>query len=92
MANDDLKLDQKEFAKMIASSHQVSDELDPETIVKRKLTIYLTAYYLAEKFNDLQAQSLNGEKPSNQDYQQLLKQLQETKFGDWWTSIQASNW
>lgn len=53
-SDDNLKLDQKEFAKMIVNSHRVSDELDPEAIVKRKLTIYLTAYYLAEKFNNLQ--------------------------------------
>lgn len=82
-SDDNLKLDQKEFAKMIVNSHRVSDELDPEAIVKRKLTIYLTAYYLAEKFNNLQDETFTSGLSTSQEYQQLLQQLQDTKFGDW---------
>ncbi|CAM3067255.1 hypothetical protein [Lactiplantibacillus plajomi] len=69
--NHNLKLDQRKFADMIVKSHQVSDDLDPEAIVKRKLTLYLTAYYLAEKFNKLEDAHFQG-KITDDHYQKLL--------------------
>ncbi|MCI1986163.1 MAG: hypothetical protein LKJ69_09610 [Lactobacillus sp.] len=80
--DDDLRLNPRDFAQLVIGSHQVSDELDPEAIVKRKLTLYLTAYYLAERFNSLQAQDLGAEDKQKQ-YQELLQQLADTKFSDW---------
>ncbi|KRO17186.1 hypothetical protein [Lacticaseibacillus saniviri] len=84
MPQDDLHLDQKKFAELVVGSHQVSDELDPEAIVKRKLTLYLTAYYMAERFNGLQDETFtDGTEPTSASYRALLKQLQDEKFGDW---------
>ena len=80
--NNNLKLDQRKFAEMVVASHQVSDGLDPEAIVKRKLTLYLTAYYLAERFNNLEDAHFKGE-ITNDHYQELLQQLKDDKFGDW---------
>lgn len=42
---DDLRLNPKQAANLVVGLHQVPDDKDPETIVKRKLTLYLTAYY-----------------------------------------------
>ncbi len=69
---DDLRLNPKQFANLVVESHQVPDDKDPETIVKRKLTLYLTAYYLAERFNELQQTTLSYA-PSRKNYQELLK-------------------
>lgn len=80
--DDDLRLNPRDFAQLVISSHQVSDDLDPEAIVKRKLTLYLTAYYLAERFNQLQGQDLGAGNEQAQ-YRQLLQQLEDTKFSDW---------
>lgn len=82
--NDELQLDPHKFAQLVIKSHQVSDELDPEAIVKRKLTLYLTAYYLAERFNHLEMQNFgNGSKSEKERYQALLAQMADEKFGDW---------
>lgn len=37
---DDLRLDPRKFAQLVVKSHQVSDQQDPEAIVKRKLTLF----------------------------------------------------
>jgi len=77
-----LSLDPRKFAEMVISSHQVSDDLDPEAIVKRKLTLYLSAYYLADRFNKLENAHFEGALDSKH-YQQLLNELKDEKFGDW---------
>jgi hypothetical protein len=77
-----LTLNQRKFAEMVVTSQHISDDLDPETIVKRKLTLYLTAYYLAERFNQLENAHFKGEISSDR-YQELLQQLKDDKFGDW---------
>ena len=79
---DDLRLNPKQFANLVVESHQVPDDKDPETIVKRKLTLYLTAYYLAERFNELQQTTLSHA-PSRKNYKELLKKLEEERFQDW---------
>lgn len=81
-SDNNLKLDQRKFAEMVVASHRVSDELDPDAIVKRKLTLYLTAYYLAERFNKLEDAHFKGE-ITNDHYQKLLQELKDDKFGDW---------
>lgn len=40
---DDLRLNPKQFEYLVVGTHQVPDEQDPENIVKRKSTLYLTA-------------------------------------------------
>ncbi|ETY72455.1 hypothetical protein [Lactiplantibacillus fabifermentans] len=77
-----LSLDRRKFAEMVVSSHQVSDELDPEAIVKRKLTLYLSAYYMADRFNKLEDAHFQGGM-SSAHYQKLLNELKDEKFGDW---------
>lgn len=77
-----LSLDRRKFAEMVVSSHQVSDDLDPEAIVKRKLTLYLSAYYLADRFNKLENAHFEGALNSER-YQKLLNELKDEKFGDW---------
>lgn len=79
---DDLRLNPKQFANLVVGSHQVPDDKDPETIVKQKLTLYLTAYYLAERFNELQEETLSHS-PSRENFNQLLKKLEEERFQDW---------
>lgn len=80
--NNNLKLEPRKFAEMIVASHTVSDGMDPEAIVKRKLTLYLTAYYLAERFNKLEDAHFKGA-ITGDHYQELLKELKDDKFGDW---------
>lgn len=79
---DDLRLDPRKFAQLVVKSHQVSDHQDPEAIVKRKLTLFLTAYYLAERFNQLQNTTFS-ENPNREEYKALLKKLEEQRFSDW---------
>ncbi|PLC31982.1 hypothetical protein, partial [Lacticaseibacillus rhamnosus] len=55
---DDLRLNPKQFANLGVGSHPILDVKDLETIVKRKLTLYLTAYFLEQQLNDLQETSL----------------------------------
>jgi hypothetical protein len=82
--NNELQLDPHKFAELVINSHQVSDDLDPEAIVKRKLTLYLTAYYLAERFDQLETQEFgSGYNGDKEKYQALLAQMANEKFGDW---------
>nr|WP_234002730.1 hypothetical protein [Lactobacillus sp. CBA3605] len=80
--DNNLALNRHKFAEMVVNSHRVSDDLDPEAIVKRKLTLYLTAYYMAERFNKLEDGHFHGEM-GTAHYQKLLQQLKDEKFGDW---------
>jgi len=77
-----LTLDQRKFAEMVVMSQNIPNDLDPETIVKQKLTLYLSAYYLAERFNKLEGAHFEGE-ISTDHYQKLMQQLKDDKFGDW---------
>ncbi|MFD1672071.1 hypothetical protein ACFQ5M_08185 [Agrilactobacillus yilanensis] len=81
--NQPITLNPKEFAEMIVSSHQVSDTLDPEAIVKRKLTIYLTALMIAEKFNSLEKKNLDLNNVDHETYQKMIDQLSGNTFTDW---------
>jgi len=67
-------------------SQNIPNDLDPETIVKQKLTLYLSAYYLAERFNKLEGAHFEGE-ISTDHYQKLMQQLKDDKFGDWWVNV-----
>ncbi|WP_047999884.1 hypothetical protein [Lactiplantibacillus herbarum] len=77
-----LTLDKRKFAEMVVMSQNIPNDLDPETIVKQKLTLYLSAYYLAERFNKLEGAHFEGE-ISTDHYQKLMQQLKDDKFGDW---------
>lgn len=79
--NEYIKLDPKEFAKMVVTTHEVSDSLDPEAIVKRKLTLYLTAMIVAEKFNHLEQASFKN--IDHETYEKLMSQLADETFMDW---------
>ncbi|MCD2256103.1 hypothetical protein ACNAN0_02150 [Agrilactobacillus fermenti] len=79
--NGRIHLDPVDFAKMVVNSHQVSDDQDPEAIVKRKLTLYLTAIVIAEKFNRLEMQDLGS--LDKESYNSLIEQLSERTFNDW---------
>ncbi|GBG95883.1 hypothetical protein LFYK43_23420 [Ligilactobacillus salitolerans] len=74
-------LDPEKFAEMIVASHTVSDDLDAEVIVKRKLTIYLNAILIAERFNSLEKRDLTDEDCDS--VMELVKKLSSKKFQDW---------
>ncbi|MEH7546711.1 MULTISPECIES: hypothetical protein [Bacillaceae] len=67
-----MKIDAEKFAYTVISSQNVESDL-PEEIAKNKLTIFLTSYWLAERFNQLEAQSF--ENMERKDYEDLLLKL-----------------
>ena len=71
--NSKMKLDAKKFAYSVISSHNIESDV-VEDIAKKKLTLYLTAYWLAEKFNNLEAQSFRN--MNKKDYEDLMVKLQ----------------
>ncbi|WP_332239109.1 hypothetical protein [Sporolactobacillus sp. KGMB 08714] len=71
-----MEIDPRRFAELIIQS-QPSHGNDPEKIVKEKLTLYLVAEMLAEKFNELEAQMLHGD-PSSFD--NLLMKIDKLKI------------
>ncbi|GAF41932.1 hypothetical protein FC83_GL002203 [Agrilactobacillus composti DSM 18527 = JCM 14202] len=76
-----IHLDPKKFANLVVSSHDVSDDLSPEKIVKRKLTLYLTALMIAERFNQLENRDLRN--LPKDDYHKLIGELEDETFEDW---------
>lgn len=52
--NKAIYLEPEKFAELVVSSHQIHSE-DYEEIAKKKLTLYLTALTLAERFNTLES-------------------------------------
>ncbi|WP_265457029.1 hypothetical protein [Enterococcus sp. HY326] len=69
----EIKLNPKEFANLVVSSHQ-SNEENLEKIAKEKLTLYLVSYTLVEEFNKLEKENLYG--ISNEEFQSRLSNLQ----------------
>lgn len=63
-------LNPKQFANLVVGSHQDSEAMHPETIVKRCLTLYQPATTLAERFNELQVQT-QRHSPSRENFNQL---------------------
>ncbi|MBU5266735.1 hypothetical protein [Virgibacillus proomii] len=55
----EIKLDPKEFANLVISNYQSSSK-EFEVIAKEHLTLYLTAYMLIERFNELEKENLYG--------------------------------
>jgi len=71
--NSKMKIDAKKFAYSVISSQNIESDL-VEEIAKKKLTLYLTAYWLAEKFNNLEAQNFRN--INKKDYEDLMVKLQ----------------
>jgi len=71
--NSKMKIDAKKFAYSVISSQNIESDL-VEEIAKKKLTLYLTAYWLAEKFNNLEAQTFRN--INKKDYEDLMVKLQ----------------
>ncbi|MEH7415863.1 hypothetical protein V7266_11335 [Neobacillus drentensis] len=74
--NSKMKIDAKKFAYTVISSQNIESNLEEE-IAKKKLTLYLTAYWLAEKFNNLEAQSFRN--MNRKDYEDLMVKLSGIK-------------
>lgn len=71
-------LDPKTFAELVVQS-QPSKESNPERIVKDKLTLYLVAQMVAERFNGMETDLISNQ-PSNFD--QLLTRIDKLKIFD----------
>ncbi|MBT2729524.1 hypothetical protein J7E63_21780 [Bacillus sp. ISL-75] len=67
-----LTIDAEKFAYTVLSSHHVESGV-PEDIAKKQLTLYLTAYWLAERFNKLEAQSFENMERSG--YEEFMLKL-----------------
>lgn len=67
-----MKINAEKFAYAVISSQSYENMLS-EDIAKQQLTLYLSAYWLAEKFNDLESQSFkNMEK---HEYERLMEKI-----------------
>lgn len=71
-----VKINPEKFAYKVISSQNVESNL-PEEIAKKKLSLYLTAYWLAEKFNHLEAQSFKN--MERKEYDDLMVKLSGIK-------------
>ncbi|MCI1857571.1 MAG: hypothetical protein LKI94_08875 [Sporolactobacillus sp.] len=72
--DDFIQLDKTDFAKLVVMSMPGSKSTDPEKIAKEKLTLFLVAYVLAGKFNELELQySTKGKKGKN--FSEFLSRL-----------------
>ncbi|MGV0168942.1 hypothetical protein ACRYI5_10140 [Furfurilactobacillus sp. WILCCON 0119] len=70
MEDNSVKIDPERFAMTFMSTlHADDSDKDIERLAKHELAAYLTAYFLIEKFNKLDAQNFNAE--SDQDWHQL---------------------
>ncbi|MED4226284.1 hypothetical protein [Neobacillus cucumis] len=67
-----MKINPEKFAYTVILSQNVESNL-PEEIVKKQLTLYLSAYWLAEKFNQMEAQSF--ENMERREYEDLMVKL-----------------
>ena len=74
--NSKMKIDSKKFAYSVIESQSIDSDV-VEDIAKKKLTLYLTAYWLAEKFNTLEAQSFRN--MNKKDYEDLMVKLSGIK-------------
>ncbi|MDN2453158.1 hypothetical protein [Lactobacillus sp. UCMA15818] len=76
MIDKKIKIDSNEFACAVVAGSGFKDDGDLE-ISKKALIRYLTAYYLIEKFNRLEASQFNFTKKPNFEY--LMKALDQIK-------------
>lgn len=70
-----INLDPETFAYAVLNTRK-TDETDSEKITKEALTLYLTAFSLAERFNQLESEQFDATK--NIDFKQLFMSLQHT--------------
>lgn len=74
---DKIEIDPKEFAYAVISNYVVDSE-DDEVVSKKKLSRYLVAYYLADRFNQLEKGQVNLSKSN--ELKKLLAMLGTNKF------------
>ncbi len=67
-----LEIDPDKFARAVVSGSQLTDESDIKAS-KKALMRYLSAYYLVQKFNALEADQFSLKK--NPDFQKMMKSL-----------------
>ncbi|MDN4617787.1 hypothetical protein QCD85_06735 [Paenibacillus sp. PsM32] len=72
-----MRIDPEKFAYTVISSYS-SDKDNAEAVAKDHLGVFLNAYFLAEKFNTLEAQL--AEKAESKDFKALLAKLMDTKL------------
>lgn len=72
-----IDIDPKEFAYAVIGNYQVDSE-DDEMVSKKKLSRYLTAYYLADKFNQLEQDQFNLSKSN--DLKKMLGMIGTNKY------------
>ena len=72
-----MKIDPQKFAYTVISSYS-SDKENAEAIAKDHLSVFLNAYFVAEKFNILESQL--AEKAESKDFKALLAKLMDTKI------------
>ncbi len=71
-ASKKMKINPDKFARAVVSGSQLTDE-DDVAASKKALMRYLSAYYLIEKFNDLEADQFSLTKRPN--FELLMKSL-----------------
>ncbi len=70
-----ISLDPETFAYAVLNTRKTA-ETDMEKVTKEALTLYLTAFSLAERFNQLESAQFDSTK--NIDFKQLFISLQNT--------------
>ncbi|MCH4171861.1 MAG: hypothetical protein LKF36_11605 [Lactobacillus sp.] len=79
--NRELQLDPKEFAKLVASNLNFDPDTDVEKISKRTMMQYLSAYYLANQFNNYEDTIFNkGDVKDYPSYSEVTALMNQVKW------------
>jgi hypothetical protein len=79
-----IKIDPEQFARLVVSSTTCNNEenLTTEEKAKEKLTQYLSAYYLANNFNEFEKEQFEQADKQQQypSYQEIVDTINATKW------------
>ncbi|QEA59457.1 hypothetical protein FGL74_06995 [Leuconostoc koreense] len=80
MKNKQLHIDPEKFALQFLESFKLNfDTKNLEGMAKQQLAAYLSAYFLVEKFNEIESKNFDQSQPSLSDlgFDELLKHVSE---------------
>ncbi|MFZ2353427.1 MAG: hypothetical protein WAW04_06115 [Paucilactobacillus nenjiangensis] len=79
MANDDkIKIDAKEFARLIVGTNPQREGEDDIKYIKRELRLYLEALIIIDDFNDLEETRFDVAKTEQRD--KILEKIMEHRY------------
>ena len=79
MANDDkIKIDAKEFARLIVGTNPQREGEDDINYIKRELRLYLEALIIIDDFNDLEETRFDVAKTEQRD--KILEKIMEHRY------------